>query len=188
MLLNTTKEVEARINARERQDPLRKRYKVAHDEAKISDHAKTNSDCDGDPFHGWVTLGSQAYGAEYPFGIHHAVGGYHDAPNPGDILCAALAACFDSTLRIIADRFGVKFIKLEVGVWADADVRGTLMVDTSVPVGFQTMRCQISVELVEGTPHMMVEKFIEAAEQCCVVLQTLKAGVPIETSVSIEEQ
>lgn len=76
----------------------------------------------------------------WSFGIHRAVGGYHDAPNPGDILCAALASCLDSTIRIIADRLGITLTSLEVDVTAEVDVRGTLVVNRDIPVGFQAMR------------------------------------------------
>lgn len=31
--------------------------------------------------------------APLQFGIHRAIGGFHDYPNPGDLLNAALAAC-----------------------------------------------------------------------------------------------
>lgn len=42
-------------------------------------------------------------GVRVPVGVHRAVGGLHDAPTPGDLLCAALAACQDSTFRMIAN-------------------------------------------------------------------------------------
>src|SRR5215510_8891276 len=113
---------------RERQDPLRERYKVAPEEAWIVDRARTGRGLDTDPFHGYTVPGSKDYGVEWPFGIHEAVGGYHDMPNPGDILCAALATCMDATIRMIADRLGVVLTSLEVLVEADVDVRGTLVV------------------------------------------------------------
>lgn len=61
----------------------------------------------------------------------------HDAPNPGDMLCGALAACMDSTIRKVADHLGVTLTSLEVKVAAEVDVRGCLAVDRKVPVGFQ---------------------------------------------------
>jgi uncharacterized OsmC-like protein len=53
------------------------------------------------------------------------------------MLCAALAACLDSTIRIIADHLDVTLSSLEVGVTAEVDVRGTLLMDRKVPGGFQ---------------------------------------------------
>src|SRR5689334_9970228 len=128
---------------RERQHPLRQRYLDAPEDARITDHARSERGVTTDPFHGYVVPGSKDYGITWPFGIHYAVGGYHDGPNPGDLLCTALAACLDSTIRIVAGRLGVELLALEVDVTANVDVRGTLVIDRAVPVGFQGMRCAI---------------------------------------------
>lgn len=167
---------------RERQDPLRERYEAAPEEAKITDRARTTEGTETDPFHGFVVPGSEDFGVKWPFGIHRAVGGYHDAPNPGDVLCAALAVCLDSTIRMIAERLGVGLTSLEVDVTADVDVRGTLLVDRTVPVGFQSMRCHVDVQAAAGTDPKLMKKLLAAAEHSCVVLQTLRSGVPVETS------
>ena len=139
------------------------------------------------PFRGWVKPGSQDYGTEWAFGIHNAVGGYHDLPNPGDILCAAVAACLDSTIRIIANRFGIVLTQLEVDVSAEVDTRGTLMVDHKVPVGFQQMRCHVNIQASNQTKPEHLQRLVAAAEHCCVNLQTLRNGVPVETSLKIVE-
>lgn len=171
-------------SVRERQDPLRERYRAAPEKAAITDRARTTGGTDTDPFHGFAVPGSEDFGVEWAFGIHRAVGGYHDAPNPGDLLCAALAACLDSTVRMIAGRLGVTFNSLEVDVTAEVDVRGTLHVDRGVPVGFQSMQCHVDLRAAEGTDPGLVQKLLDAAEQSCVVLQTLRSGVPVETRVS----
>ncbi len=166
---------------RARQDPLRAHYKEAPEDAMITDRARTSGGVHTDPFHGQCIPGSKDYGVVWPFGIHQAVGGYHDGPNPGDLLCAALAACLDSTIRIIADRLGVVLTSLEIEVVADVDVRGTLMVDRAVPVAFQRMRCRVHILAAEGTDPVLMEKLMTASEYSCVNLQTLRAGLPVET-------
>lgn len=172
------------VDVRARQQPLRDRYKAAPTDALITDHARTINGVETDPFHGTVVPGSKDYGVVWPFGIHSAVGGEHDGPNPGDLLCAALAACLDSTIRIIANRLAISIASLEVDVSADVDVRGTLVVDRAVPVGFQTMRCQVNIQAAEGTDPGLVEKLLAAAEYSCVNLQTLRTGVAIELGVT----
>ena len=122
------------------------------------------------------------HGAPWLVGIHRAVGGYHDLPNPGDILCAALAACFHSTLRIIADRLEIPIADLEVTTRAEVDVRGTLLVDRNVPVGFQQIKCQVRLQPAANvSPPEKVKMLQAAAEHSCVVLQTLRNGVPVQT-------
>jgi uncharacterized OsmC-like protein len=166
-----------------RQDPLREEYKIAPHKASIIDGAIAKSGSVEDPFHGFVYPGSKDYGVEIQYGIHEAVGGYHDAPNPGDILSAALSACLDSTIRIIANRLHVHIVRLEVEVTAHIDVRGTLMVDRNVRVGFQKMQCKVDIEVAKGTDSKLVDKVLTAAERSCVTLQTLRNGVEIETDI-----
>jgi uncharacterized OsmC-like protein len=117
-------------------------------------------------------------------GAHAAVGGFHDQPNPGDILCAALACCLDSTIRMIANRLGVRLTRLEVDVTADVDVRGALMVDQQTPVGFTAMRCDVDIATAEGTPKALTDGLIASAEHCCIVMNTLRGGVPVTTTVN----
>jgi len=172
-----------REDVRTRQEPLRERYREDPAEAMITDRAQTVGGVNEDPFHGQVKPGSLDYGVLWPFGIHHAIGGYHDLPNPGDILCTALATCLDSSVRIIADRLDVTLTALEVTVTANVDVRGTLMVDHNVPVGFQSMHCHVNLQTVDGTDARLVKKLLNAAEYSCVNLQTLRSGIPVEMSV-----
>jgi uncharacterized OsmC-like protein len=164
--------------AKQRQDPLRERYRVAPTEAWINDGARTLANGAEDPFHCTVAAG-QGCDSPWQVGIHRAVGGYHDRPNPGDILCAALASCLHSTLRIIADRLEIPIAGLEVNVRAEVDARGTLLVDRNVPVGFQKMNVEVRLEAPVSVPPEKVKMLLAAAEYSCVVLQTLRSGVSV---------
>ena len=124
-------------------------------------------------------------GVVVPVGVHSAVGGAHDAPTPGDLLCAALAACQDSAVRMVANLLGVEFASLEVRVTATVDVRGAMAMDPTVPVGFQSMACDIKLQVKEGTPAELMEKLRVASERCCVVQQTLKSPPPVKTTFTI---
>lgn len=170
---------------RPRQEPLRKRYREFPQDAEITDRARTISGTDLDPFHGKVVPGSEDHGVVWLFGIHRAVGGDHDMPNPGDMLAAALAACLDSTTRMIAARLGVVLLSLSVEVSAVIDVRGCLLVDRAVPVGFQQMRCHVVLKAADGTDPQLIQMLLAASENSCVNLQTLRAGVSIATSTEI---
>ena len=165
---------------KQRQDPLRARYRSTPSEARITDCARTIDDRGADPFHGTVTLG-EGYGAHWRFGIHGAVGGDHDLPTPGDLLCAALASCLDATIRMVADRLDIRIETLEVAVSAEADVRGMLLVDPSVPVGFQRMQYCLRLRPADDADPAKLQMLLAATEYSCVVLQTLRKGVPVET-------
>ena len=170
------------VDVRARQDPLRMRYRKAPGEATIRDSACTLDSTGLDAFHGRVLPGGDRRDTVFDFGIHEAVGGDHDRANPGDLLCAALASCFDSTLRMIADRMGVVVETLRVETRARVDVRGTLAVAREVSVGFQSMRCNVHLRVAAGTSEYAVEQLLQATERSCVVLQTLRSGVHVSTT------
>lgn len=166
-----------------RQEPLRSRYKATPGDARIQDRAETVGGATLDPFHGLVISGVAEREA-WKVGIHRAVGGFHDQPNPGDILCAALASCMDTTLRMLAARLRVPIVELTIRVRGEVDVRGTLAVCQEVPVGFQQLHCVLEMEVGEGVAREAVDRLIRATERACVVLQTLRGGVPVSLELA----
>ena len=162
------------VGMKQRQAPLRSRYMSEPQAAMITDSARTLChEVDlSHPVHGQVVCGD-GRPVTIDTGIHRAVGGYSDLPNPGEILAAALAACLDGTIRIIANMMDVQLTHLAVSVDFKVDVRGTLMMDPAVPVGFQD--AQICVEMAAGNvPDAVLDKLLKSAEHCCVVMQTLR--------------
>lgn len=167
------------VNVRTAQKPLRRQYVSDPGSAMVLDRARTTHPDLDDPFHSTVEP-MPGCGISTPVGVHQALGGPHDAPTPGDILCAALAACADSTVRMVANIIGVELEHLEVSVGAEIDVRGTMMVARDVPVGFQAMRCQVDLRAKAGTSPALLGRLRTAAEQSCVVLQTLRQPPPVQ--------
>lgn len=170
----------------QRQESLGRHYVEAPGDAWITDYARARPGNHIDAIHGMVEL-ANSNGGRQQYGIHCAVGGDHDAPNPGDLLSAALAACLHSTLRMVAERLEVTLLDSEVMVTAHADVRGALMVDTTVPVGFQRMHCDVRLEVPSETDERTIKTLMVAAERCCVVFQTLKSGTRVATDWRIDQ-
>lgn len=127
-----------RTETREAYSSLRALYVERPDEAISAKWARTSSSriAAGDPLHGEVEVG-RGYGVSLDYALDEKVGGLSDHPNPGDLFCAALAACEDRTIRMVAALLGVPLEELEVEVTGDLDVRGTLGIHPDVRVGFQ---------------------------------------------------
>ena len=159
----------------QRQAPLYDLYGRDPDEAWIIDAATTSSrDVPADqPLYGHVTFGT-GLPADLTVGVHKAVGGESDLPNPGEILAAAIAACLDSSTRMIANRLAIRLEHLEVTVKLRVDVRGTLRMDRNVPVGFQGADIAVCISAAPGVTEAQLDMLIKAAEQSCVMLQTLR--------------
>ena len=173
-----------KVNLKKIQQPLREQYKSTPSSAMVVDQAQTSGVDPADPFHFRVKPMANS-NVEIPVGVHHAVGGLHDAPTPGDILCAALAACQDSSIRMVANLLGIELEHIDVKVTGNVDVRGTLTVDRNVPVEFQSMNCNVSLKARPGTPEKLLKRLEQAAQQCCVVQQTLRNPPKIETKFNI---
>ena len=76
-----------------------------------------------------------------------------------------------------------RFSPLEVKVEAECDVRGCLLVERSVPVGFQKMRCSVRLQPEGQVEPERLQMLLGAAEGSCVVLQTLRNGVTVTAQI-----
>jgi uncharacterized OsmC-like protein len=169
----------------ERQAPLRRAYLEDPESALSTKWAATGADDGTDTFHSVVEIG-QGYGVSQRLGIDSKVGGDHDLPNPADLLCAALAACEDSAVRMIADLLGIRILDLRVEVTGDVDVRGALAIDRSVKVGFRSMDCRVYLRVPQDTESPRLAALRKQAEASCVNLDTLRSGVPITVDFAVE--
>ena len=172
LLSNPTREIEA---------ALRARYDRAPESAWVTHLAWTEASNVHDAHRGAVRVGLE--GRELSLSLERAVGGPHDDMRPRDLFCAAIAACLDSSIRLVAARQGVALERLVVIVTGDVDARGVLG-DPEVPVGFQSMRVEIQLRVGAGTSQWSAGRLLATAEQHCVLLQTLGSVVPIEIVVS----
>lgn len=158
---------------REEQEPLKKEYERNPEAARITLTA-TGAERD-DARSCSVDIGRAIYEAE----LHEGAGGPGSGACSGDLLLGALAACSQLTAQAVAENFGVD-ADISVEASGDLDLRGTMGVDEDVPVGFEDIRLDVSVEgdLDEETREGL-ERF---TEQYCVVYQTLSDPPELETN------
>jgi uncharacterized OsmC-like protein len=164
------------------QATLRSVYKLAPQAARIANHATTVDRDPGDPFRATVFVGSGDADV-IPFAAERAVGGPNGAPSPGDLLCAALAASQDSSIRMAANALGIRIEALSVDVRGWVDLRGALGINADVPVGYQTVQCTIRMQVAAGTAAERVREMLIEAERSCIVLATLRRAVPVHIHV-----
>jgi uncharacterized OsmC-like protein len=171
----------------QRQAPLRRTY-VENPKAALTEKwASTEKSAQTDALHSVVHIG-KGYGVSQRTGIDRAIGGDHDLPNPGDLLCSALAVCKDGTIRMIADLLGIPILDLRVEVTGDVDVRGCLSIDRSVKVGFRSMTCRVHLRVPSEIDRSRVEMLKKQAELSCVNLDTLRSGIPVELVFDVHSE
>src|SRR6266481_8816952 len=107
----------ARINVRELQSPIRQRYKDDPQTAQIRLRVRSAQADLSDPLH-CTAVGVSTPDISWRSGAHPAVGGTGDVPCSGDLLLAALAACQETTIRMVAANMGIELESLDLTVEA----------------------------------------------------------------------
>jgi uncharacterized OsmC-like protein len=172
------------VDIRERQTPLRERYRTDPDSAIQRLEVRSRGSDLTDPLH--CEVGPVQFGdVVWRSGAHAAVGGDGDVPCSGDLLLGALAACQEITLRMVAANMGIELRELEIDVEADWDARGTLAMGREFPVGIRSIRCRTRVTIDGDASGERAERLLRSAERYCVVLDTLRTGVEVDASIDV---
>lgn len=102
------------------------------------------------------------------------------------MLLESLVACFGVTIRAVATSLGIPIKDGTVIAEGDLDFRGTMGIKdpegNAVPVGFTRIRLIVRLDVDEDQKDK-VDKLIQLSERYCVVLQTIKGGVDVETKL-----
>ena len=175
----------SKVDVRARQAPLRQRYLDDPETATRALRVRGGTGDLADPVHCVVSPESVPH-VEFRSGAHPAVGGAGDVPCSADLLLAALAACQETTLRMVAANMGIDLEELEVSVEGDWDPRGTLAMGKEFPIGITAIRTHTRVVVRGDEGGDRAERLLRSAERYCVILSTLREGVPVETSFSLE--
>lgn len=175
----------SRVNVRELQAPLRERYLREPATAPVVLEVTGGASDLADPLH-CAVVPTDTPGVTILAGAHPAVGGVGDAPCSGDLLLAALGACQEITLRMVAANMGIELESLEVTVEGDWDPRGTLAMGREFPVGLTGIRCRTRVVVKGDDRGDRTERLLRSAERYCVILSTLRDGVPVQSEFSVE--
>ena len=158
------------------QAPLKDHYRADPGAAKVTLRA-----------HGWIDEASIACKVETGHaltaaGLHPATGGTGLELCSGDMLLEALVACAGVTLKAVATAIGVTLRAGSVSAEGDIDFRGTLGVDKEAPVGFADIRLRFALDTDASEEELAT--LLKLTERYCVVLQTLKRGPAIETTLT----
>lgn len=166
------------VDLQQEQAPLKEEYETNPDAAQITLTATGEEQDDVRACS--VDIGRAIYDAE----LHEGAGGPGAAACSGDLLLGALAACSQLTAQAVADNFGVD-VDISVEASGDLDLRGTLGIDSDVPVGFEAIRLDVTVDGdIEAETQAALETY---TEQYCVVYQTLLEPPAVETTWEFHE-
>ena len=146
------------------QAPLKDRYRQAPEAALITLHAQGRL---GEGVSCKIETGKALVVA----GLHPATGGSGLGACSGDMLLEALVACAGVTLNAVATALGIELRDATLHAEGDLDFRGTLGLSKEVPVGFQNIRLQFTLDT--DASEEQVDTLLRLTERYCVVYQTL---------------
>lgn len=146
------------------QAPLKERYREHPEEALITLHAQG---CIGEG----VTCKIETGEARVIAGLHPATGGSGQDACSGDMLLEALVACAGVTLNAVATALGIEVREAVLKAEGDVDFRGTLGLSKEVPVGFKSIRLEITLDT--DASEEKIATLLRLTERYCVVYQTL---------------
>jgi len=150
---------------RDMQAPFKALYRDVPEKAVITLKAKGEIGGEG------ITCKVATGRAMVEAGLHPATGGDGLSLCSGDMLLEALAACAGVTMKAVATALEIPLKRGTVSAEGDLDVRGTLGVDKSAPVGFRAIR--LSFDIVCDASPDQIATLIKLTERYCVVFQTL---------------
>jgi uncharacterized OsmC-like protein len=154
----------SKVNIRELQIPIKARYQEEPQAATIRLRVTSSASDLADPLH--CSVSPEAVpSVVWRSGAHPGVGGLGDVPCSGDVLLGALAACQEITVRMVAAAMGLS---------------------RDVPVGFKSITCRTRVGLKGEQNEDRAQRLLQNAERYCVVLNTLRGGVPVESQFTLE--
>jgi len=147
------------------QAPLKEKYRTEPDSALVPVRASA-SFADGG-----LTATVEGFAGPVRAGLHPAAGGSEQDACSGDLLLEALLGCAGVTLRTVATAMGVEIRSAHLEATGTFDIRGTLGVDRTVPVGVTGI--EVTAEVDTDADEATLEKLARSTERYCVVAQSL---------------
>ncbi|HEX9018684.1 MAG TPA: OsmC family protein [Anaerolineaceae bacterium] len=112
-----------------------------------------------------------------------SLGGGDSAPNPVELILAALGTCQEITYRAYATALGIPLESVSVELSGDIDLRGFFAVDESVRSGYQSISGVVKIESSASEEQLQTLRAVVNAH--CPVLDILTNQVPVTLELAV---
>jgi len=113
-----------------------------------------------------------------------AAGGDNQAPNPIELLLAAMAACIEAAFYEFAVHEGFTINALTVDVEGTLDLRGLFMLD-DVSAGFKDLRYTFNIESPDDEAR--IREFAEKVIAHCPVVDSLRKPTQVSGQITVSK-
>lgn len=122
------------------------------------------------------------------FSVHidepRELGGNDTAPNPVELLLAALGGCQEIVYRAFAAVLGIEIVSIEVHAKGHLDLHGFLGL-AEVPAGFTNI--SFTTRIVSSASPESIRQLAALVEKHCPVQDTLTRAIPINGKVELTQ-
>ena len=112
------------------------------------------------------------------------LGGQDIAPNPLEFMLAAHAGCINVISHIVAQQMGITLSGLEISVEASLEPDILFGKSEHTRAGFGEIKAVVKVK--SDADEETLQKWFEAVEKRCPVLENLKNETPMKTVLCLE--
>lgn len=109
------------------------------------------------------------------------LGGQDTAPNPVELILAALGSCQEITYRLYADALGIPLNGVSVKLSGSVDLRGFFNVDDTVRPGYQGIEAEVALDSPASDDEL--QRLKDIVDQHCPVLDILRNPTPVRLSL-----
>ena len=111
------------------------------------------------------------------------LGGLDTAPNPVELLLAALGTCQEIVYSAFASIHGISLDEVTVDVKGTLDLKGLFALEQNTPAGFNEITYKTTIK--SSADEEEIKKLVEAVEAHCPLLDTLKRPIIVKGKVNI---
>lgn len=128
------------------------------------------------------TVRSEVRGFSVPIDEPRELGGNDTAPNPVELLLAALGGCQEIVYRAFAAVMGIEIQSIEVHAKGYLDLHGFLGL-AEVPAGFTNI--SFTTRIVSTASPESISQLAALVEKHCPVQDTLMRSIPVSGKVEL---
>lgn len=129
-----------------------------------------------------LTVRSEIRGFAVPIDEPRELGGNDTAPNPVELLLAALGGCQEIVYRAFAAVLGIEINSIEVHAKGYLDLHGFLGL-ADVPAGFTNI--SFTTRIVSSASSESIRQLVALVEKHCPVQDTIARPIPISGKVEL---
>ena len=130
------------------------------------------------------TVRSDIRGFTVPIDEPRELGGNDTAPNPVELILAALGGCQEIVYRAFAAVLGIEIEHIEVHAKGYLDLHGFLGLDAEVPPGFSNI--SFTTRIVSPVSEEAISQLVALVEKHCPVQDNLVRAIPVSGKVELQ--